>query len=560
VNAIVDAKRAGLPVDLDRLAVEGDDWLSAADRYSLKPLGVCAQAQPHLFMIRCRTGGRLTSDAARGLSALARAHGQRWLHLTTRQQIELHHIHAREVASVLGELRAAGLGTDATCGHTMRGVMACPDAGVGLDEPFDCGPDARLTAQSVLAQGPALAAGMPQRLNICFGGCVECRAHAKVNDIGFVSTINNDGELGYELWVGGSLGKSAPTLSRRLVGFLPRSRVLAATRAVFEVFCTHSDLDQPNKARLKFLIRRLGFDRFAELFGQAYERALRLPWPAAPELTTPLQASIADILSYAPAGGWGSGVRPQRLPGRAMVTVTVPLGDLDVDELVALAELADTVADQHLYLTRNQNVLFRHVPIKAVAGLRAALSELGLSVFGADQSRDIRACTGGPVCSLALTPAARVGHQLGGLPALARNCGLRVHISGCPNNCAQHQIGDLGFSGGLVTIRGRSTLGYQVYLGGDLRHDVLGAVVGRVAATDVPAITEAVIGVWEALRERGETLTATIQRFGVDAFTAQINVVFAGRWEPGPEPGHLDRPDNEPTNRRRPVVTAGIPR
>jgi len=104
LNAIVEAKRSGLRVDLRRLAAEGDEWPSPTQRYSLKPLGVCAQAQPYLFMIRCRTGGRLGSDAARGLAAVTRALGQRWVHLTTRQQIELHHVHARDVRATLDRL------------------------------------------------------------------------------------------------------------------------------------------------------------------------------------------------------------------------------------------------------------------------------------------------------------------------------------------------------------------------------------------------------------------------------------------------------------------------
>jgi len=155
---------------------------------------------------------------------------------------------------------------------------------------------------------------------------------------------------------------------------------------------------------------------------------------------------------------------------------------------------------------------------------------------------DVRTCTGGPVCSLAITPAPAAGAALLASPGLLRNSGLRVHVSGCPNACAQHQIADLGFSGGKVTIAGTSLLGYQVWLGGDLATAAVGRVVGRIAASDVPAITEAVIGVWEALRDRGETLAATVDRFGMEAFKAQIEAVFTGRWEPGPEPQDVPLP------------------
>lgn len=552
---IPGAKRAGLPVDLDRLTAEGDEWLSGEERYALKMHGVCAQAQPGVFMIRIRTGGSLDADAARGIARLADEYAGGWIHITTRQQAQLHHVGARDVTTVLGQVRRLGLTTRSACGHTMRGVMSCPDAGVGLEEPFDCYPDARATADSILARTPELDTKMPQRINVAFGGCTSCRDHAKVNDLAFVSMVAPDGELGYELWIGGSLGKSSPILAFKALDFVPRRHVLAAANALFDVFIEHGDLDQPGKARLKFLARKLGEDRVLELFLEAFERAKQQPWPDPHPVTTPLSSSIATILASAPEGGWGSGVRPQRVPGWAMVTVNVPLGDLDTEDWRELAAIADDLADEHLYLTKNQNVMFRHVRIEEVPVLRERLEVLGLGLEGADQARDVRACTGGPVCSLALTPAQRLGAELLDHPVLLRNSGLRVHISGCPNACAQHQIADVGFSGGKVTIAGSSMLGYQVWLGGDLHTGSLAQVVGRVSGSDVPAILGAIVGVWEALRERGETLSDTVSRFGLDAFQAQIAAVFRGRWEPGPEPALTLAPEPLTVpDRRLPMV------
>jgi sulfite reductase beta subunit-like hemoprotein len=533
---IPGAKRAGLPVDLNRLTTEGDDWLSPEDRYALKMHGVCAQAQPHVFMIRTRTGGVVDADTAMGLARIADRYGKGWIHLTTRQQVEFHHVDGRDVTAVLERVSRLGLTTRSSCGHTMRGVMSCPDAGVGLEEPFDCYPDARATSDSILKLTPELDTRMPQRINIAFGGCPECRDHAKVNDVGFVSKVRDDGELGYELWLGGSLGKSTPTLAIKALDFLPRRQVLPAVHALFEVFTKYGDFEQPGKARLKFLIRRLGAEDFLDLYYATYQEAMEQSWPAPQPVSTPLSSSIASILARAPEGGWGSGVRPQRVPGWAMVTVNVPLGDVDTTDWRTLAGLAADLADEHLYLTRNQNVMFRHVSIESVPALRSAVEAIGLGLEGADQSRDVRACTGGPVCSLALTPAQRLAAELLHHPAMLRNSALRVHVSGCPNACAQHQIADLGFSGGKVTIAGSSMLGYQVWLGGDLRTHAIAQVVGRVAEGDVFAITGAIVGVWEALRERRETLTDTVCRFGLDAFQAQIASVFRGRWEPGPEP------------------------
>ncbi len=530
------AKRAGLPVDLDRLTAEGGDWLSPEERYALKMHGVCAQAQPGVFMIRIRTGGVIDTDAALGLADIADEFARGWIHLTTRQQAQLHHVEARNVTTVLSRLASLGLVTRSACGHTMRGVMWCPEAGVGLEEPFDCSYDAKAAQDSILRRTPQLDTQMPQRINIAFGGCTACRENARVNDMGFVSKVNPDGDLGYELWLGGSLGKSSPTLAFKAVDFLPRKDVQAAVNAVFDVFITHGDFDQPAKARLKFLIRRLGQEQFLSLFQEQFARARAQEWPEPRRLSLPLSSSIASILAQAPEGGWGSGVRPQRVPGWAMVTVNAPLGDVDTEDWRIMTTLASDLADENLYLTPNQNVMLRHVPLDAVPLIRDVLASVGLGLEGADQSQDVRVCTGGPVCLLAITPSQRVGAELLQHPALLRNSDLRVHISGCPNACAQHQIADIGFSGGKVTIGGVSLLGYQVWLGGDLRLGAIAQVVGRVAQADVYAITSSIVGVWEALRERGETLTDTVMRYGLDAFQAQISAIFKGRWESGPEP------------------------
>lgn len=551
------AKRAGLQVDLDRLAREGDSWLTPEDRYALKMHGVCTQGQPGVFMIRTRTNGYLEAESARSLGRIADRFAGGWLHITTRQQIELHHVAASDIPVVLRRIRRAGLSNRSTCGHTMRGVLSCPHAGVGLEEPFDCLPDAKAVSDSILARTPDLDRRMPQRINIIFGGCPDCRDHARINDVGFVSTISDQGELGYELWLGGSLGKSTPTLSFRALEFVAREHVLAAANAVFDLFITHGNFDHPRKARLKFLIAGLGTDRFLELFHDAFAAARARSWPAPQPLTTPLSAPLAQIMACTPEGGWSSGIRPQRLPGWATVTVNVPLGDLDTDGWRVLAALAIEAGDERLYLTRNQNVMFRHVHIGSLPALRDRLPP-GLCLEGADQSEDVRTCTGGPVCSLALTPAPRVGAQLLGHPALLRNAALRIHVSGCPNACAQHQIADIGFSGGKVTIAGSSVLGYQVWLGGNLSEARVGRVVGRTAEADVYALTGAIVGVWEALRIRNEAFTATMNRLGPEVLEAQIAAVFKGQWEPGPEPQEETTAlAGIPSTRRLRMVAAG---
>lgn len=529
------AKRAGLRVDLERLAAEGDGWLTPEDRYALKTHGVCTQLQDGVFMARVRVpGGVAPTEQLRGLGRLAARHAADWLHLTTRQNVELHWVEARHVPLLLADLARIGLSTRSACGHTLRNVMCSEDAGVGLDEPFDCLPDARLVSDAVVARSAELNCQLPSRLNIALGGSPRCREDALVNDLGLVSKVV-DGVPGYELWVGGSLGK-APSLAVLLHPFVPRIDALPAVEALIDVFVAHGRFEEPAKARLKVLVQDLGADRFRSLWQAAFDEARRRPHPAPPEVEVLDEADRAAVLTEVPPGGWTAGVRPQRTPGLASVTIDLPLGDTCAAELDLVCDLADRHADGHVTLTRDQNLTFRNVPLAAVATIRAALAERGVHLLGEGRTAQIRACTGASVCALGITDSPGAGRALAGNAVLSRNAALRVFVSGCPNSCAQHQIGDIGLAGSKVRVGGRTVDGYQVYLGADLARREVGEVVGRVAATDLDAAVTAVVGTWEALRHPGEGLGAFARRLGLDALSAQVQAALEHRWAPGPEP------------------------
>lgn len=529
------AKRAGLPVDLDRLAVEGDGWLVPDDRYALKTWGICPQAQPHRFMVRVRVpGGVLPADQARALARLGHRYGEDWLHLTTRQSVELHWVADRQLRDLLDELGRVGLSTRSACGHTLRNVMCSEDAGVALDEPFDCFGDARRVSDAIVARSAELNCVLPSRINMAFGGSPRCREDALVNDVAFVSTVR-DGRAGYEVWAGGSLGKS-PSLSIRLTDFLPRTDVLAAAEALVDVFVAHGDLDRPSNGRLKFVVRELGEAGFRTCWATAFAEARTRPQPPVPDVEVLDDEGRAAVLRHLPVGGWSAGVRPQRTPGLASLTIEVPLGDTNRSELQLLADLADRHGDGFLVLGRDQDVVLRNVPVPEVDAIRRALAPRGLTFLGEGPTAAIRACTGSSVCAIGIAEAPDAGRLLLASPGLRRNSTLRVNVSGCPNSCAQHQAGDIGLAGTKVRLGGATRLGYHLFLGADLPAGRVGEVVGRVAADDVPIAVDAVVGLWEALRRPGETLSATVARAGLDAFAANLEAVMADRWATGPEP------------------------
>jgi sulfite reductase beta subunit-like hemoprotein len=532
---IPGAKRSGLRVDLDRLADEGDGWLAPEDRYALKTHGVCAQEQDHVFMVRVRVpGGVLPTEQARGLARLGRRYGSDWLHLTTRQNIELHWVLDRQVRDLLADIERTGLTTRSACGHTMRNVMCSEDAGVALDEPFDCLPDARAVSDALLARSAALNCELPSRINIAFGGSPRCREDALVNDAGFVSTVV-DGEAGYELWAGGSLGK-APSLAVQLAPFLPRADALAAAEALVDLFVDHGAFETPAKARMKFLVEEMGAAAFRAAWDQAFASALERPHPDPVAVALLGDGDAVAILERVPQGGWSVGVRPQRSPGFASVTIDVPLGDTNSSEMHLIADLADRHGDGHLVLGRDQDIVLRNVPVDAVPSVRDAIAPRGLAILGEGSAARVRACTGSAVCALGITAAPDAGRSLLTSSGLARNTSLRVHVSGCPNSCAQHQAGDIGLAGTKVKIAGTVRSGYHVFLGASLGDRRVGEVVGRVAQEDVGAATDAIVGAWEALRRSGEHLGATVSRIGHDAFAAHLESAMAERWATGPEP------------------------
>ena len=371
---------------------------------------------------------------------------------------------------------------------------------------------------------------------MALGGSPRCRHDALVNDAGLVSTVA-DGVPGYEIWAGGSLGK-APSLAVLLHPFVPRTDVLAAVEALVDVFVAHGRFDEPAKGRMKFVVDDLGADALPGRLAGGVRRRPRIArtrrCPASRCSPTPTGSrSCADV----PPGGWSAGVRPQRTPGLASVTIDLPLGDTCSSEMDLCCDLADRHADGHLTFTRDQNIAFRNVPLAGVAPIRAALAERGVHLLGEGADRP------DPGLHRSVRVRAR-DHRLArsragawpGTPALRRNSSLRVFVSGCPNSCAQHQIGDIGLAGSKVRVDGRTTDGYQVYLGADLDEHEIGEVVGRVADDDLDAAVSAIVGTWEALRHPGESLGRTVRRFTAEAFSQQIAAALADRWAAGPEP------------------------
>jgi sulfite reductase beta subunit-like hemoprotein len=516
------AKREGLDLDLDAVCSAGAGSLGPDDHYRLKTYGVCAQRQDDLFMVRLRvTAGRLDAGQVDAVVHGAERFAGGWVHLTTRQNVELHSVRLEDVPALYRILGPAGLVGRSSCGHTVRNVVACPQAGVSADEPFDVTADAERLARLLVARSSALNVRLPSRVNIVLGGCTECGLEALTNDIGLVACVR-DGVPGYQLWAGGSLG-SAPRLSFLLRPFLDRREVWPAVWSIIDWFCTEGDVETVAKGRLKFLIEERGQAAFRQAFALRFAEALEseASQPDLDPVDVLVPAERERCLARAPRSGWRPGVTPERVPGRASVTVRVPLGDLLAGELRAMVVAAP---DGYLYLTREQNVLLRSVPVERVDAVLAALDRLCLGHDGARGAVDVRVCPGLAFCSLAITASQPVGlaveRALAARPDLPRD--FTVAVSGCPNSCTKHQTADVGLAGTKVKSEHGVGEGYQMFLGAELHAGQVGEAVLRLRDDEVVAAVVAACELWVSQRRPGERPGRTFRRLGLPVVAAAL--------------------------------------
>jgi sulfite reductase (NADPH) hemoprotein beta-component len=505
-----------------------------------------------LYMLRSKLPqGLVTAEQLDVLAEVAEEQSRGFGHVTTRQNLQLHFLTGRGVAAALARLAEVGITSREACGNTVRNVTACPLGGVSADEVFDTTPYGEALTRHFLRDHP-LAAALPRKFKIAFEGCAEDHAAAAIHDIGFLAR-RREGRRGFEVRLGGGTATFQVT-ARVLLDFLPAGELLGVAEAVVRVFHRLGERKNRNQARMKWLVKKLGWDRFqeeilAELARVRAEGVPPLPFdperppeeqpPADPRPPPPSpEALAASVRAQRPHGpglhpaarpaeatpaalaAWArTNVRPQRQPGYAVATVTVPLGDLSSAQLRAVAALSRAYADGTVRFTREQDVVLRWVRSADLPALYARLAAAGLGLAGAGTPADVVSCPGAESCRLAVTHSRGLGRELEELlrsrPELAEQLGdADLKMSGCPNGCGQHHLAAIGFQGSVRKVGDRAVPQYFVVLGGGV--SAAGARFGELAAK-VPArrvgqALERLAALYQARRAEGEGARAFFQR------------------------------------------------
>jgi len=497
--------------------------------------------QLHAYMLRIAIPyGTLSSNQLRMLAAVGRRYDRGYGHFTTRQNIQFNWIKLADLPDAMADLASAGLHGMQTSGNCVRNITTDQWAGVAPDEIEDPRIWAELIRQHTTMH-PEFSF-LPRKFKIAVTAAAHDRAAVKVHDLGLRLRRNGAGEVGFEVMVGGGLGRT-PFIGKTVKPFLRKRDILSYVEAVLRVYNAFARRDNIYKARIKILVHELGADAFAREVEAEWRPIQDGPLALDPAVIADIAARFRypdyarlddegpELASHRKADrrfdAWlGNAVANHKVPGYAIVTLSLkpeggPPGDATSAQMDQIADLADRYSFGEIRVGHEQNLVLPHVAQRDLMALWRALDAVGVATPNVGLVSDIIACPGLDYCSLANARAIPVAQELTRRFRdldLARDLGrLHINISGCINACGHHHVGHIG----LLGVEKNGEEYYQVTLGGRADEQAeLGALLGpAVPYAQVADVVEEVVAAYLELREcAGETFVDTVKRLGVEPF------------------------------------------
>jgi sulfite reductase (NADPH) hemoprotein beta-component len=511
--------------------------------------------------------GLLDAPQFEALADVADRYSRGFGHISTRQNMQFHFVKLHEAELAMRQLADAGLTTREACGNSVRNITACPHAGVARDEIFDVTPYAEAMTRYLLRH--PLSSALPRKFKIAFEGCAsEDHAATSINDLGYRAMLAPDGSglKGFRVQVAG--GTSIMCRSgASLYAFLPASDILMVAEAVLRVFQRFGDYEHKQRNRLKFLVKKMGWDAWHAEFDRELEDlrssgTARLAFDpddvpvveAAPEFERAEPPAVADISTLVRAtnvkgpgivpvieaseGGPGrersewlrTNLRPQRQSEYTQVIVSLRLGDITSGQMRAVAALARAYGDGLVRVTVDQNLVLRWVRSGQVPGLYRRLAAAGLAHAGAGTIGDVTSCPGAESCRLAVTQSRGLARLIEDdfeqrAPKVLRLASdARIKISGCPNGCGQHHVAAIGFQGSVRKLGDRVVPQYFLMLGGGQGQDgaSFGRLTAKIPARRVPEAIDRLLHLYEDERSYGESAPTFFHRVDIARAKAAV--------------------------------------
>ena len=451
--------------------------------------GVYGQRQQGVQMIRIKIPyGKLSSHQLRRISEVSDEYSRGRLHITTRQDIQIHYVDLNRTPELWAELELDEVTLREACGNTVRNVTASETAGFDVDEPFDVSPYADRLFKFFLRN--PICQEMGRKFKVSFSASEKDTGLSYIHDLGFIAKIENN-VRGFKVMIGGGLG-SQPRHADTLYDFLPSDQIIPLMEGVLRIFDRHGERKSRSKARMKFLLKSIGLEAFKALIETEQKAIEQHSVPVHHEsypLSSPveIEATPVEIKDKKTFELWKStNLIPQKQTGYKAIGIKVLLGDFYTDKARALADLVETYAAGELRLTLRQNIVIPFVREDLIPIVYTELEKLGFTELGYNKAVDITACPGTDTCNLGISSSTGIARELETVikteyPEYLNNKDLVIKISGCMNACGQHNMANIGFQGMSIKTKDKLVApALQVLLGGGNSGNGIGRFADKV--------------------------------------------------------------------------------
>lgn len=494
--------------------------------------GVYGQRQHGVQMIRIKLPfGKISTKQLLRIADISDEYSNGNLHLTTRQDIQIHHVSLDRTPELWAKLEQDDITLREACGNTVRNITASAESGIDPNEPFDVSPYAYALFSYFLRKPFGQELG--RKIKIAFSNNDKDTAVTYIHDIGFIPKLNEAGEKGFKILIGGGLG-AQPFLAQTAHEFLPENQLVPFVEATIRVFDRHGERVSRHKARIKYLINKIGVTEFLKLIDEERKAVLNKTYPIdlnAVKFSIPVntikkdEPEITNRLEY---NNWlATNTFEQKQSGYYGVYIKVLLGNISSATARKLAKAINAYASsEDVRLTINQGILLKFVTKDALPYLFNELSKLKLGTPGFDSVGDITACPGTDTCNLAISNSTDITVELekviyAEFPDLIHNHDIKIKISGCMNSCGQHGLAHIGFHGSSFKVGTNVVPALQVLLGGGSVGNGNGRIsekIIKVASKRGPDVLRTIFNDFQKNAVEGEYFNSYYDKRGKDYF------------------------------------------